>query len=145
MAVTLTMNRRTERVCRLLRDAIGEVVLSRLSDPRIDPARTSVTRVEMPDDLLTARVFVSVIGREGEQRRTLQALRHAAGHIQELMMRDIRLRHTPLLSFELDVRFKKTLETIGLIDQAMAEIREREQAREAGGESAGDADQEASR
>ncbi|HOF19043.1 MAG TPA: ribosome-binding factor A, partial [Phycisphaerae bacterium] len=85
------------------------------------------TRVEVPDDLLTAKVYVSVIGTEAEQRTTLRALRHAAGRVQELMMREIRLRHTPLLEFALDEKFKKTLETYRLIQVAMDEIRQKEQ------------------
>jgi len=110
-----------------MRETLGQILLSRLSDPRADPARTSITRVEIPEDLLTAKVYVSVIGSEAQQRRTLRALRHAAGHIQELMMRQIDLRHTPILDFELDVNFKKTLETYRIIEQAMAEIRQKEQ------------------
>jgi len=102
------------------------LLLSKLADPRIDPAKTSVTRVDVPDDLLTARVYVSVIGSEAEQNRTIRALCHAAGHIQELMMRQVRLRHTPLLEFVLDTNFKKTLQTYRLIEQAMDEIRRKE-------------------
>jgi len=120
------MSRRTQRVGNLIRETIGQVLLSKMSDPRVDPARTSVTRVEIPEDLLTAKVFVSVIGGEGQQRRTLRALRHAAGHIQELIMREISLRHTPVLTFEIDERFKKTLQTLEIIQQAMDEIHEKE-------------------
>ncbi|HAU38780.1 MAG TPA: 30S ribosome-binding factor RbfA [Phycisphaerales bacterium] len=119
--------RRTERVASLIRNTIGQLLLAKISDPRIDPAKTSVTRVEVPDDLLTAKVYVSVIGTEAEQRTTLRALRHAAGRVQELMMREIRLRHTPLLEFALDEKFKKTLETYRLIQVAMDEIRQKEQ------------------
>ncbi len=111
----------------LIRNTIGQLLLAKISDPRIDPAKTSVTRVEVPDDLLTAKVYVSVIGTEAEQRTTLRALRHAAGRVQELMMREIRLRHTPLLEFALDEKFKKTLETYRLIQVAMDEIRQKEQ------------------
>jgi ribosome-binding factor A len=121
------MSRRTERIGSLMRSEIAGVVLSKLSDPRIDPARTSVTRVEVPEDLLTARVYISVLGTAGEQRRTLEALRHAAGRIQELMMRQVRLKTTPVLEFELDESFKNTLETLKLIDRAMKEIRQKEQ------------------
>ena len=128
------MNRRTQRVGNLIRQTIGQVLLSKLSDPRVDPARTSVTRVEVPEDLLTAKVYVSVLGTEAEQRRVIRALTHAAGHIQELMMQRISLRNTPLLTFELDTRFKKTLETLGIIQQAMDEIHQREQTRRAEGE-----------
>jgi ribosome-binding factor A len=122
------MNRRTERVSNLIRNTIGELLLAKMSDPRIDPARTSITHVEVPEDLLTARVYVSVIGTEAEQRRTLQALSHAAGHIQELMMREISLRNTPLLQFVLDTKFKKTLETFQIIGKAMEEIHRKEAA-----------------
>jgi ribosome-binding factor A len=126
------MSRRTERLSSLIRECVGRAVLSKLSDPRIDPARTSVTRVEVPEDLLTARVYISVLGSEGDRRKTLRALRHAAGRIQELVVRQVRLRHTPVLSFEYDTRYQKTLETLGLIEQAMAEIREKEEAEGAG-------------
>ncbi len=116
-----------ERVANLLRDEIGRLVLSKLSDPRIDPARTSITRVEITEDLLTAKVYVSVIGTKAKQNNALRALRHAAGHMQKLVGRKIRLRHTPVLDFELDSRFKNTLQTLQIIQQAMNEIDEKEQ------------------
>jgi len=121
------MNRRTKRIERLIRNAIGQVILSKLSDPRIDPARTSITHVEMPEDLLTAKVYASIIGTEAQQRRTMRALQHASGRIQELMMRGISLRHTPILDFRFDEEFKKTLKTLQIIDQAMKQITDREQ------------------
>lgn len=120
------MTRRTERVASLIQDTIGQVLLTKLSDPRIDPARTSVTRVAVPEDLLTAKIYVSVLGTDAEARRTLRALRHASGHVQELMMRQISLRHTPILDFELDTGFKRTLQTLEIIEQAMDEIRRKE-------------------
>ena len=122
------MTRRTERVGSLLRSTIAEALLRRLSDPRIDPARTSVTRVEVSEDLLTAKVFVSVMGDETEQKLTVRALRHAAGHIQELMMRGVSLRHTPALDFRVDSEFKKTVQTLSIIQEAMDEIHQKEQA-----------------
>lgn len=118
------MTRRTERVSNLIRNTVGQLLLTKLSDPRIDPAKTSIMRVEVSEDLLTAKVFVSVIGNEAQQRNTLRALHHAAGHIQERMMQQIKLRHTPVLEFVLDQNFKKTLRTLELIDQAMAEIQQ---------------------
>ena len=63
------MTRRTQRVGSLLRDALGRLILTELSDPRIDPARTSVIRVEVPEDLMTAKVFVSVLGDDALQRQ----------------------------------------------------------------------------
>ncbi|MFA6132991.1 MAG: 30S ribosome-binding factor RbfA [Phycisphaerae bacterium] len=128
------MSRRTERVAHLIRNTIGQLLLSKIADPRIDPARTSVTRVEVPEDLLTARVYISVLGSPTQQKLTLQALRHAAGHIQDLMARQVQLRNTPMLNFVADESFKKTLDTLGAIERAMTEIREKEarQAEQAG-------------
>jgi ribosome-binding factor A len=121
------MKRRTERVSSLIRNTIGEILLSKISDPRIDPALVSVTRVEMPEDLMTARVFVSVIGSESQQRNALRALQHAAGRVQELLMRQISLRNTPHLEFVDDISFKKSLETYTIIQKAMEEIRLKEE------------------
>jgi ribosome-binding factor A len=102
------------------------LLLSKIADPRIEPARVSVTRVEMPEDLMTAKVFISVMGTEGQQRAAMAALQHMGGHIQELMMEHIQLRNTPILTFELDVKFKKTLETYAIIAKAAQELREKE-------------------
>ena len=126
------MSRRTERVGNLIRRTIGQILLRKLSDPRVDPACTSVTRVEVAEDLLTAKVYVSVLGTEADERRTLSALRHASGHVQQLMMEQITLRHTPLLTFAPDARLKKTLETLRIIQEAMDELSEEQGADDAG-------------
>jgi len=125
------MSRRTERVANLLRNTIGQLLLTKLSDPRVDPARTSVTRVEVPDDLLTAKVYVSVIGTEAEQRRTLRGLQRAAGRIQALMKKQVQLRHTPVLHFVLDETFKKALRTLEIIQETSEELRRKDEVREA--------------
>lgn len=137
------MNRRPKRIASLIRDIIGQILLTKLSDPRIDPARTSVVRVEVPEDLLTAKVYVSVIGEPAEQRRTLRALRHATGHVQELMMRQMSLRHTPMLDFQIDTRFKKTVETLEIIQKVSEELRAKDEA-QTGQERAGPPDRERS-
>ena len=123
------MTRRTQRVGSLVRDTVGRLILTELSDPRIDPARTSVVRVEVPEDLLTAKVFVSVLGDDALQRKTLRALRHAAGHIQELLGRRLALKHTPRLTFEFDKNFQGTLEIYRIIEDAMQEIRDKDSER----------------
>ena len=117
------MSRRTDRVDSLVRRTLGQLLLTRLSDPRIDPARTTITNVTVSEDLASAKVYVSVIGSQADQRKALAALKHAAGHLQELMMRQVSLRQTPVLNFVLDTNFKKALETLEIIDQAMAELR----------------------
>jgi ribosome-binding factor A len=114
----------------LIQETIGQLILTKLSDPRVNAAMTSVTQVEVHEDLLTAKVYISVMGTEAQQRMTLDALQHASGHIQELMMQQITLRNTPILTFVHDVKFKKALETYQLINKAMDEIRQKEAQKE---------------
>ncbi|MDY7010393.1 MAG: 30S ribosome-binding factor RbfA [Planctomycetota bacterium] len=120
------MNRRTERIGKLLQHEIGRVLLEKLADPRIDTARTSITHVEIQEDLLVAKVYVSVIGTEAEQQRCIKALSRASGRIRAIVRDNIILRHTPVLEFLIDHQFKKTLETLDVIRQAMNEIHEKE-------------------
>jgi ribosome-binding factor A len=122
------MSRRTERVARLIQQVVGQIILERISDPRVDPARVSVTRVEMASDLTNAKVFCSVLGKESEQRTALRALQHAAGRIQALLHERVALRFTPILRFVEDKQFKQSLTTLALIQQAMQEIHEQEEA-----------------
>ena len=121
------MSRRTERVARLIQQVVGQIILERISDPRVDPARVSVTRVEVASDLTSAKVFCSVLGKESEQRTALRALQHAAGRIQALLNERVALRFTPVLRFVADKQFKQSLTTLALIQQAMQEIHEQEE------------------
>lgn len=132
------MSRRTERIASLIQDTIGQLILTRLADPRVNPALTSVTQVEVHEDLLTAKIYISVMGTEAQQKLTLQALQHASGHIQELMAREITLRNTPILSFVADVKFKKAMETYKLINKAMDEIRQKDEKKLESGSGIGD-------
>jgi len=133
----------------LIRDVVGQLLLSKISDPRVDPARVSITRVEVLEDLTVAKIFISVTGdprrtdseNAKDQTLAVRALQHASGHIQELMMRQISLRFTPRLEFVEDHKFKKTLQTYQIIQQAMDEIRQKEQARSAANEGDGEPDE----
>lgn len=120
------MNRRTERIGKLLQHEIGKVLIEKLADPRIDAARTSITRVKVQEDLLAAKVYVSIIGTEAQQRRCIEALERAAGRIRILVRDQVRIRHMPALVFVADQQFKETLKTWDLIRQAMDEIHDRE-------------------
>ena len=120
------MSRRTERIARLIQQTVGRIILERINDPRINPAKVSVTRVEVADDMNRAKIYCSVIGSDSQQRTALRGLQHAAGRIQELMAGQVRLRFTPILEFVLDVQFKKSLNTLAMIQQAMEELRQQE-------------------
>lgn len=72
-------------------------ILKELKDPGLGFA--SVLRVELSSDYSVAKVHMSCLGGDDEQRRTEHALKRAKGHIRSELGRRIRLRHTPELVF----------------------------------------------
>lgn len=114
---------RPERVGHLIREVVSEAISSRLNDPRIEPL-SSVTRVEVTADMEYAKVWVSVMGSEAVQRRTLAGLKSATGFIQSLVAHELQMRICPRLSFRLDESIKKGEEVLRLIEQTMAESRQ---------------------
>jgi len=129
------MSRRTERIAKVMQQAIGLILRKELADPRIDTARTSITRIEVQEDLLRAKVYVSVIGTDAQQKLAVEALNHAAGRIQAELAGHISLRSLPTLEFLTDKRFKGALRTWEIIRQAMDELEETRRRREAEAES----------
>jgi ribosome-binding factor A len=113
---------RPERVGNVIRTVVSEAITNRLNDPRIEPL-SSVTRVEVTPDLEYAKVWVSVMGTEAAQRKTIAGLRSAAGYMQKMVAGELSIRTVPRLSFHLDQSIKKGEETLRLIEQVMAEIR----------------------
>jgi ribosome-binding factor A len=116
--------RRQEKVARVVKEAVSDAIANHLSDPRIE-GLVSVTRVEMAPDLRRADVYLSILGKsEAAQNRTYTAITHAGRRIQRLLADDLRMKFCPVLHFYRDEKFKKTLETLKLIEQAAGELEE---------------------
>lgn len=114
------MSRRTERLASVIRNILADAIQFRLSDPRIE-RMTSITRVEVSQDLSICRVYVSVMASGPRRELTLAALRHAGGHLRSIVAERVSIRQTPALVFHLDESLRKSLETLEQIDLAMAE------------------------
>ncbi len=112
---------RKEKVSSLVRQIVSEAIVHRLHDPRVAPL-TTVTRVEMADDLLIARVYLSVPGDDAAESRTIAAIRHAAGYIQRMVAHELSIRQCPELRFEIDKAVKGVRRTMELLE----DIRRRE-------------------
>ncbi len=76
-------------------EEISKVIQSGLKDPRIGFA--TVTGVDLTDNLKHAKVYVSVMGSEDEQRNTLKGLSSAAGFIRAQLAKNLYLRYIPEL------------------------------------------------
>lgn len=99
-----------EAVRKVLSDA-----LRTLKDPRI--GFVTVTGVRTTKDLSQATVFVSVLGSEEEQVRTLAGLQSAHGVLQSQVARELGTRRTPVLTFEYDPAIERGVRLTKMIDE----------------------------
>jgi ribosome-binding factor A len=119
--------RRQEKVSRLVKEVVSDTISNHLGDPRI-VGFVSVTRVEMTADLRAANVYLSIFGsKEAEQNQTFAAIEHARFKIQSLLADNVKSKFCPVLHFFKDEKFKKTLETMRIIDEAAGELEKKEQ------------------
>ena len=113
--------RRQEKVARVIREVVSDVIANHLSDPRIT-GFVSVTRVEVMADLRSADVYLSVFAsEEAAKDRTLAAITHARTRIQSFLAEALDSKFCPVLRFREDEQFRKTLEVMKLIDQVASE------------------------
>ena len=107
---------RKEKIASVVQSVVGDAILHRLNDPRVEPL-TTVTRVEVTGDLMLAKVYLSVLGDDAVERRTLLALRHAAGFIQKALARQLSIRQCPELRFSIDRGRKEARRTLELLEE----------------------------
>ena len=118
--------RRQEKVARAVKEVVSDAIAHHLNDPRI-AGFVSVTRVDMAADLRSADVYVSIFGSDqAGQNKTFSAITHAKSRIQSLLAGKLQSKFCPVLRFYKDEKFKQTLETMKLIDQAASELRKKD-------------------
>lgn len=110
------MSRRTKQLGEFLKEEITEIVRREVSDPRI--GFMSITRVDIGDDLRSARVYVSVFGTDEEREATMTALRSAAGFIRRVLKPRMHTRQIP----ELEFRDDRSMEHAELIARTLNEV-----------------------
>ncbi|HEU0165828.1 MAG TPA: 30S ribosome-binding factor RbfA [Thermomicrobiales bacterium] len=124
------MTRRTRQVGELLREELVDIIRREVKDPRV--GFMSITNVEVPPDLRTARVYVSVLGTDEEREATLAALRSAAKFIRFHLKPRLRMRQIP----ELEFRDDRSMEYAQQISEALRVARARDLAIQAASEPA---------
>jgi ribosome-binding factor A len=112
---------RPERIAEAIREVVSSAILFEVADPRVKGV--TVTRVEVAGDLRGAKVYVSLMGTEAEQKLAMRGLQHASGFLQAKVAARLQTRSTPVLSFQLDEGVKKSIEISRLIDEALAQDR----------------------
>jgi ribosome-binding factor A len=109
--------RRSQRVADLVRSELSLLVLTEAHDPEL--RKVTITDVEMPPDLRSAKVFFSCLGGDEERAKAADALRRAAGYLRREVGQRCRLRYAPELHFVSD----HSLERGARIEELLQQVR----------------------
>lgn len=74
-------------------------VIGEMKDPRVAGGLLTVTRLEVTPDLDCAKVYISVLGREGGPQPVVKALNKASGHVRTEISRRMHIRKAPRFVF----------------------------------------------
>ncbi|MEE1009399.1 MAG: 30S ribosome-binding factor RbfA [Agathobacter sp.] len=102
---------------------LSNIIRGEIKDPRINPL-TSVVAVEVAPDLKTAKAYISVLGDEESQRKTIEGLKSAEGFIRRTLAKNINLRNTPEIKFILDQSIEYGVEMSRKIDEVTKDLKE---------------------
>lgn len=116
---------RARRVADQVQRELATLIRDEVRDPRVTGSVT-VSEVEVSRDMAHAKVHVTVLGAEtAETEEAVEVLNGAAGFLRRELGRRMKLRSVPALHFFHDVSFDRGAELTRLIDNAVAQDRER--------------------
>jgi ribosome-binding factor A len=109
-------SRRSQRVADVVRAELSRLILLEAHDK--DLHLVTVTDVEMPPDLRSARVYFSCLGADEEREKAADALRRAAGYLRREVGQRCQLRYAPELHFIFD----RSLERGARIEELLHQV-----------------------
>ena len=98
---------RITRLNELLKRELADALFRVMQNERFDLAAVTITRVILGRDLREARVFVSIREHQDERPRMLALLRRSRPEFQRLINKDLAIKYTPRLTFELDTSLEE--------------------------------------
>ena len=110
-------SRRVLKAAEAIREVVSMAILTEVRDPRVK--NVTVTMVELSADMKTAKVHVSIMGDEKQQKLSLVGLQNSAGFLQSRIADRIDTRYTPRLSFEIDKGVKTSLEVARILAEVL--------------------------
>ena len=108
---------RLERVNSLLKRVIAEAMFSVMQGDTVQPGLITVTDVRCGKDLRDATVKVSVFGDDALKETALQHLKHHAKQFQQEINRQVKMKFTPRLTFQLDLSLEKGDEVLAILSK----------------------------
>ena len=97
---------------------LSNIIRGEIKDPRINP------------DLKTCKAYISVLGDEESQAKTLAGLKSAEGFIRSKLAKTVNLRNTPEIRFVLDQSIEYGVKMSKMIDEVTKDIKSEDDAEE---------------
>ena len=116
---------RVEKVQEFIKQEISKIILNDIKDPRVKDCMVTVTEVAVTGDLRNAKIYVSLMGSEEQNKACWIGLNKALGFMRSEIGKRIRLRFNPELSLEID----KSLQYSAHIQTLLNQIQRDEQNR----------------
>ena len=111
------MSRRSERTSRLIQREISGLLEREVNDPRLSKL-ISVTEVALSPDLKHAKIFVSTLGSEINNKEDILAgFNTASGFLRKELASHLKLKYTPQLSFHYDDSIERGARLLKLIEE----------------------------
>ncbi len=122
---------RMGRIDHELQRELAKLISTELKDPRL--GFVTVTRVEITNDMHSAKVYVSIIGDRHVAKQSMAALESAKGFLRGELGHAVSLRHTPELAFVEDRTTEKAIalsQTLARTGQALGGVERADNDRE---------------
>jgi ribosome-binding factor A len=111
------MSRRSERTSKLIQREISGLLEREVNDPRLIKL-ISVTEVTLSPDLKYAKVFVSTLSSEiNNKEEMLAGFNKASGFLRKELASHLKLKYTPQLSFHYDDSIERGAKLLKLIGE----------------------------
>ena len=120
--------KRSVRVSGRIRAELSTALVRTVRDPRV--SGVTITRVDMPDDLRSVRVYVRLLeGGEDAARReaAIEGLERASGLLRREVTKGVGLRFAPTFEFFYDEGQDKATRIEQLLAEVEAERKDKEQ------------------
>lgn len=100
----------------IIRQLSLAILEEKVKDPRV--FLPSFHRVEISDDLKSAKVFFTALCSNNERKKLTQGLVSSAGYLSSLVGKNLHLHTNPRFQFVWDNNYVKSLEVNRLIDES---------------------------
>jgi ribosome-binding factor A len=106
---------RADRVAELIKHEVSDIITRKLNDPRI--GFTSVTVVDVGNDLRNAKIYVSIFGTTEQKNDTMAALFSATKFVRGELGHRLQLRDVPEIIFMQDDSIEKGAKVFEIINK----------------------------